>query len=60
MSAPDFPEMLKAAPGAFMSTEESRRATALAVVLELVKGRSVPIQVVERLARWVYNGEVEP
>lgn len=59
MSGQDFPEMLKAAPGAFMSSAQSQRATALATVLELVKGRSVPIHVVERLARWVYNGEAD-
>lgn len=56
----DYPDMLRAAPGAFLSVEESRRATSLAIALDLVRGRSVPIQVVERLARWIYNGETGP
>jgi len=51
------PAEILAVPGAYMSVEECRRATALAIALELCRGRSVPIQIVERLARWIYNGE---
>lgn len=52
----DFPELLKAQPGTFMTAAQCQRATSIAIVLALVKGRSVPIQIVERLAVWVYSG----
>lgn len=44
-------------PTQALSTEQQRRAAALGLALELCKGRSVPIQVVERIAKWIYSGE---
>lgn len=41
-------------PGALTKTQQ-QRAECLAIALELVRGRSVPIQVVERLAVWLYS-----
>lgn len=39
---------------------QAQRLTCLAVVLDLVAGRRVPIQVVERLARWAYDALGDP
>lgn len=50
--APDWVRML--------TTEQCRRALSLQIALELLRGRSVPIQVVERLALWINTGAREP
>lgn len=53
------PEMLSVAPGTYYSQEQARRATSLALALELCKGRNVQIVTVWAIARWLYNGECD-
>lgn len=42
--------------GASLSERQSQRAQALHDALALTHGRSVPIQIVWALARWLYDG----
>jgi hypothetical protein len=46
-------------PQVYLTPDQARRITCLGLVLDLVAGRSVPIQVVERIAAWAYNGARE-
>lgn len=58
MSAPvGTPTILPMPPGASLTPRQAERATCLALALSLTAGRSVPIQVVERIAVWLYSGE---
>lgn len=58
MSAPDTVPIvtLHAAAGIRLTPDQTRRAMCLDIALDLVAGRSVPIQVVERIARWICDG----
>jgi hypothetical protein len=51
--------VLTVPPGTYLSREQAQRLSCFARVLEMVAGRSVPIQVVQRIAVWIYSGEVE-
>jgi hypothetical protein len=43
-------------PGAYLTEAQAQRIECLRSVLDLVAGRSVPIQVVERLTLWCFDG----
>lgn len=49
--------VLDPTPHARLGEHQAQRITCLWAALTLVQGRSVPIQVVERLARWLYDGK---
>jgi hypothetical protein len=51
------PRLIDPQPGAYLTSDQSRRAEILRLVLELVAGRSVPIGTVWDLARWINNGQ---
>lgn len=44
-------------PDFYLSPNQARRVTCLALVLSLVQGRSVHITTVHELAQWVYGGD---
>jgi len=44
-------------PGAYLTVPQSQRAAAFQMVLQLVAGRSVGIDVIWAIARWIYNNE---
>ena len=48
---------LEPQPGAYLSSDQSRRAFLLAVVLQLVAGRNVPIVTVWDMAMWLETGK---
>lgn len=53
----DSVRVLAMPAGAALERGQAQRVTCLALVLSLVQGRSVPIQVVERIAAWCYDGQ---
>lgn len=59
MSADDrnIPDMLAAPDGATLTTEQARRATCLALALELLRGRGVHVSTVREVAEWLYAGD---
>lgn len=44
-------------PGAALTEGQSQRLECLRAVIVMVSGRSVPIQQVERLAMWCFDGK---
>jgi hypothetical protein len=47
-------------PGSYLTEAQAQRIECLRAVLDIVAGRSVPIQVAERLACWCYDGRETP
>jgi hypothetical protein len=52
--------LLQVPPGVFLSPGQAQRVTLFALTLQLTAGRSVPIQVVERITAWLYDGRNVP
>lgn len=46
---------LDPAPGTFMTAGQGQRAECLRVAIDATSGRSVPIQTVWAIARWLYD-----
>lgn len=51
---------LEPTPGAYLTTGQGQRVECLRVALVATSGRSVPIQTVWAIARWLYDNRDGP